>query len=353
MNELKLTLVLAIAFASMACGCKKKQPVAPTSKFGEVEKKAEAIAEKEKEPEKPKDYPEEVYGDPEIFKEPRFQFVMNIPGGEPIDEYIYSMAMDGTDIRRVISKDIMLADVLGIISNGSLPSRSPDNRYLVFLGYVRKPSFEHRVILIDLKERTSRVVDSRRNLIYRFLWTPDSKSFYYIDYNDDYMKLKYTIATKELQTTPDCKLGRAWISHDGKYFLKAAHESVEIASVETCKVLNKIRLPLFGSRDFNYNFDTSLVVHPVDYDKDKGTYIYMLTELQKNPKQIKFSALTSSNVIIGANRETVHYAKHTGNWNSDGWKLAHHNVKTCKTQDYEIPGRIKNISIFNITATKE
>lgn len=117
----------------------------------------------------------EIYGDPDIFDQPRIQFVWRGPKRDNAE--IWSVKIDGTDLRLAADAQLLYQgdEELGMHTHIT-PMRSPDNRYiLVNMHKVR--SFFH---LIDLKEGTSKKIhDSRGNLLISYPWVSDSQSFFY------------------------------------------------------------------------------------------------------------------------------------------------------------------------------
>jgi WD40 repeat protein len=120
-------------------------------------------------------YPEETYGDPEFAKSPRIQFLWNPvnpdskePGAEDPDT-IWSMKLDGTDIRRAISPKVLFG---GEVKDLHDVARSPDGRYIACTG--EDAQRDEIRCLIDLKEKTVRVISKMDGRAY-FNWTPDSR----------------------------------------------------------------------------------------------------------------------------------------------------------------------------------
>jgi len=117
-------------------------------------------------------YREEIYGDSEIFSEPRLQFTWRAPLE---DEYtIWSSTLDGSDLRRVVSPELLFK-FDGVIAH--LPVRSPDNRYLAvcmdtseYMGTAK--------LLFDLKEKTVTELGGG-SYVPHFAWASDSETLYY------------------------------------------------------------------------------------------------------------------------------------------------------------------------------
>jgi len=118
------------------------------------------------------EYQTEVWNDPDVLSTPRVQFTWAKPGlSDYKDVGIWSMRLDGSDIREVVSPELLFSTGGGVIqTNWSMP-RSPNNRYIaVKLG--------KQNLIIDLE--TKKVIELSRNMDWpSFQWLPDSSSLLY------------------------------------------------------------------------------------------------------------------------------------------------------------------------------
>jgi len=135
--------------------------------------------------------PDEVYGDAATFSTPRLQFVVRVK--ESGLQEIWSSRLDGTDVRRVVSAELINSPVRGAINRP--PVRSPDNRYIVY-SLATEDGIKKQ--LIDLKEKKVEVFAVGGG-IPSFQWTPDSRNIIFAlvggEYND---RVQYNLDTKQL-----------------------------------------------------------------------------------------------------------------------------------------------------------
>jgi len=113
---------------------------------------------------------EEVYGDPDIFDSPRIQFVHTNPETYKQDS-IWSVKTDGTDLRRVLSREQIFTDMNASIMD--TPRRSPDNRYIC-VTLDDRPNGFHKVVF-DLKTGQRDVI-IRHGKSKGFAWMNDSRT---------------------------------------------------------------------------------------------------------------------------------------------------------------------------------
>jgi len=135
------------------------------------------------------DIPDEVYGDAPTFNAPRLQFVVILK--ESGLQEIWSSRLDGTDVRRVVSAELVNSPVRGSINRP--PVRSPDNRHIVY-SLATEDGIKKQ--LIDLKEKQVEVFAVGGG-IPSFQWTPDSGNIIFAlvggEYND---RVQYSLDTK-------------------------------------------------------------------------------------------------------------------------------------------------------------
>jgi len=127
----------------------------------------------------------EIYGDPDIFDSPRFQFITRYPEGA--ESTIWSMKI-GTDIRQVLNKEEIYGDGSGSLNHA--PLRSPNNRYVAF----PLTGGGSNKIIFDLKTRERIVVGGYASFP-NMDWTPDSKKLI-LDLNGT---KEFNVETRELK----------------------------------------------------------------------------------------------------------------------------------------------------------
>ena len=159
MKRLLNTVLLLVVLLLAGCG----QPIPP--KFIKESKWSTSY-------EVHYEYQTEVWNDPDVLSTPRVQFTWARPGlSDYKDIGIWSMRLDGSDIREVVSPELLFSTGGGVIqTNWSMP-RSPNNRYIaVKLG--------KQNLIIDLE--TKKVIELSRNMDWpSFQWLPDSSSLLY------------------------------------------------------------------------------------------------------------------------------------------------------------------------------
>ncbi len=116
--------------------------------------------------------PEAPLDDKEFWKVPRVQFVWNKqkvnPSDQDYSDYVFSMKLDGSDIRLTAGPEQLLPE-----GNGDFYdiSRSPNNRYLAY------SSYSH--LLFDLKTNKRIVMTDQKGGPIAYLWSSDSNTVYF------------------------------------------------------------------------------------------------------------------------------------------------------------------------------
>ena len=169
-NKALTIIICSLLLLIYLSGCseQKKEPIESAVKEEVVKPQVEKV--KILRPQVP--YKEEIYGDPEIFSEPRLQFAWQAPKEE--NKTLWSTYLDGSDLRRVVSPELFFK-FDGVVMH--LPVRSPDNRYLA----VCMDTLEYMgtaKLLFDLKEKTVTELGGG-SYVPHFAWTSDSKTLYY------------------------------------------------------------------------------------------------------------------------------------------------------------------------------
>lgn len=156
----RAALLCACLVQALVPSCRDARRPAEAPARAPVEARAATLA----------DVPDEVWDDPATLKEPRLQFgAAVVPEGGP--RLVFSMRLDGSDVRRVAAPELLFADGAAFIKR--TPVRSPDRRYLAFETYRHDES--SRLVLLDLRTRTVRTIfDGRGDGVIE--WTPDGRS---------------------------------------------------------------------------------------------------------------------------------------------------------------------------------
>ena len=235
----------------------------PEGSGGQAHKEKFAVPEK---PPQKTVYKEEVYGDPDIFSEPRLQFVWQAPDEEK--DTIWSTRLNGSDLRRVLPPDLLFKRG-GIIFR--LPMRSPDNRYLAValdtsdvMGTVK--------ILFDLKEKTVTEL-GRGAFVPHFQWTSDSENLYY--YNEGGF-WKYNVKSKTNLETPVIYSMGLYILNDDR-FVALQHGYYTVYSKNRKKLFKKT---VSGG---------SIASTPFQTVASDGSMIFCLLDGKKTPLSIIFN----------------------------------------------------------------
>ncbi|MCX4027645.1 WD40 repeat domain-containing protein [Spartinivicinus marinus] len=120
---------------------------------------------------------EEDLDDPRQFDQPRIQFTMRRQDLDSLAKEVWSIKKDGTDLRRVASKEYLNQFEEGVIATAR-PVRSPNNRYLALMMTGKRFAYDP-IMLIDLKNDTAVTVEkeSRQEMYLNF--THDSKKLLY------------------------------------------------------------------------------------------------------------------------------------------------------------------------------
>ncbi len=100
----------------------------------------------------------EQWDDPDILSTPRLQFTWVKPGSEERDISIWTMRLDGTDLRQVVSVELMDTPTMGGTNSIVQFERSQNNRYIAFSLHTKRGGVERRII--DLKTKTVKIIDS-------------------------------------------------------------------------------------------------------------------------------------------------------------------------------------------------
>jgi len=306
----------------------------PKNEGSGMESPQERLTVPEKPPQKTV-YNEEIYGDPDIFSEPRLQFVWQAPTEEKYT--IWSTRLDGSDLRRVLPPDLLFTKG-GVIFH--LPMRSPDNRYLAVsldssevMGTIK--------MLFDLKEKTATEL-GRGAYVPDFQWTSDSRFLYY--YNDDGF-WKYDVKSKINHDTPVIYSRGLYILDDDR-FVALNDEGYSVYSKNGKKLFyTKIIEQNMGgiaSNRHTISKDGSLMYCMIAYNKKPFNMILKLS----NPSEVLFKSFDTNiaNPAFGPKNRKLYFSKGV---------VRALDIKTGKTtRVFRLPGRpIGDLSIINTTNT--
>ncbi len=178
--------------------------------YEQKQKEKEEAERKARENAKPFTYKKEVYGDKEVFKYQRLQFLWKYPDCEQERPGLWSIRLDGSDPRLVVEPELLFSNGVDGSINPA-PLRSPDNRYIVY-SVPANGTIEKR--LLDLKTRKIKVITTG-GFRPHFNWTPDSKHI--IFYTDPGL-MDYNVETGELKVRKHIPSAGLFLVKDGSEF---------------------------------------------------------------------------------------------------------------------------------------
>lgn len=275
--------------------------------------KKQTTAQEQEEPKELKEWemtfpPELPYDDKEFWAKSRIQFVWHRkkhPKDYPPDAEIYSINLDGSDIRLAASSEL----IGGPNGSGLLrePVRSPNNRYIAVGLGGGKRGFHKAIIDLKTKER---IIMVEGGAIPEFNWTPDSKNV--IFYVDDYMK-NYNIETRILTDRPIIYSLGIYLLNDGEIFLATDKEGYRLHQFDGT-LIEKVRIP--GLEMTERNLLSADSKHLI-FGYGRNSYIFdiidkkiVFTSQNKHQNHVKCSTLipgTNKLLYQGAWRE--HFAQ--------------------------------------------
>jgi hypothetical protein len=118
-------------------------------------------------------FQEEQWNDPEILSTTRLQFAWVKPGDKENETSLWSMRLDGSDLRQVASKELLDDPTNGAIDSRFPIVRSPNNRYVAFAVKTCFSCSERRILDLETKEVIVAPMGGNEP---DFQWMPDSKS---------------------------------------------------------------------------------------------------------------------------------------------------------------------------------
>ncbi len=276
----------------------------------------------------------EVYGDPEIFDQPRIQFSWQGPNREKPE--IWSVKVDGTDLRLAVDADLLYPNGVDLgMQPGFNTYRSPDNRYiLVMLAKyrVRYPAIH----IIDLKERTNTKIKSTdTTYLIRYPWVSDSKSFFYLRTIDDSLS-RYYLEDKKIETIKK--------TYSKSFYVQQTEEIInQIGSEDLIRLdfkgdeLEIIPLGNNVHREFHYINPNGTNYIFKNY---KGTYFVFMNNIKSAEK---LSSKGSPMILSGS--DSIIFSGY--NISSYSLKNKTENIIYEKYDDTKPNANMRNYSIFN------
>jgi hypothetical protein len=119
------------------------------------------------------EFQEEQWNDPEVLSTMRLQFIWVKPGDKSNVSSLWSMRVDGTDLRQVASAELLDTPTAGAIDASFPIVRSPNNRYVAFAVKTCFSCSERRILDLETKEVIVAPMGGNNP---DFHWMPDSKS---------------------------------------------------------------------------------------------------------------------------------------------------------------------------------
>ena len=118
-------------------------------------------------------FQEEQWNDPEVLSTMRLQFIWVKPGDKSNVSSLWSMRVDGSDLRQVASAELLDTPTAGAIDARFPIVRSPNNRYVAFAVKTCFSCSERRILDLETKEVIVAPMGGNEP---DFQWMPDSKS---------------------------------------------------------------------------------------------------------------------------------------------------------------------------------
>jgi len=178
-------------------------------------------------------YPDERWDDPDTQREARLQFVWAAPDEKTPS--IFSIKLDGTDIRRVIGPERLFTGEAKHLRQ--TPARSPNRRFVACIG--DDAQGDELRFLVDLKTRSVRTLMKATNPT-ALTWTPDSRRLLF--YGDDKL-WQYDLEKGALNAQP-ANIGPYGLHlvDGGRRFVALREGAAELRDPEG-KLLKRIELP--------------------------------------------------------------------------------------------------------------
>jgi hypothetical protein len=182
-------------------------------------------------------FQEEQWNDPDVLSTPRIQFSWQAPedGGE---RSIWSMRLDGTDLRQVVSAELVDTPKPGGIDPRLPFVRSPNNRYVAVAVRTCFSCSERRIIDLETKEV---IVAPMGGNNADFQWMPDSKSILFNAEGLVHFNLETRKGEKiNKRFRKDGRWGFWYLIEDGTKIIVSIDDTGYIYDFETGKLLDEI-----------------------------------------------------------------------------------------------------------------
>ena len=294
----------------------------------------------------------EVWNDPEIQSYPRAQFLWKAPGREIAT--IWSMRLDGTDLRETADEELLSIPKLGNYSSGTPYVRSPSGRYLAI---VRVLGLSKQKRVIDLEERkvdllsgdatTSSAGDTK------FVWVND-----HIVLFDNYSRLKsFNVLTKDIIDLANEPEFKHLTIHD--YFVRDSRNPIATNSIHK-------ELILFTKQGrFIYDYQTRALIGELNkvghsLSKDGNHWIVPVFGSKARaplggPRVYKFDEVSASTSLGSFGEDTNHDPMIIDDINTlyskgpNGVRVAR--LNDPKVIDYTLPeNNIRNFAIYSYSS---
>ena len=269
---LLLLLLLAAGLSLSACSSSNDDSARPGQKSESLQEDQQRLGEES--------IPDEVYGDTATFSTPRLQFLVMLK--ESGLQEIWSSRLDGTDVRRVVSAELVNSPIRGAINRPAV--RSPDNRYIVY-SIATKDGIRKQ--LIDLKEKKVEVFAVGGG-IPSFQWTPDSRNIIFAlvggKYND---RVQYSLDTKKITKKKHMKnSGGVYLIPHNMHFIAMTYDGFAEYDFDG----NLIREVKLAERIMAYPFyDVSRSGDFVFYGDNRGNHLINAVSPENVLVSVKYS----------------------------------------------------------------
>lgn len=205
----------------------------------------------------PQAYPQERCADPETFSQPRLQFTWQAPGDA--ERGIFSMRLDGSDLRRVVSAEHLARAGVRVITD--TPVRSPDRRYVAGVGYDAQE--DQLRFLVDLETGAVRTMMPKTYGQAFINWTPDSRS---VLFYGDLELWQYDVRTGQRTKLPMIYSRGLHLVDGGKRFLAVQKDHLGLFD-RRGKRLRRTPLPFELTNEYALSPDGELLLYRESWEK--------------------------------------------------------------------------------------
>lgn len=257
------------------------------------------------------DFPlEEPLDNKEFWSKTRIMFTWHtrqMVNGEKMNtRMILSANLDGTDIRKVLTTELLMGDNEADMMHK--PARSPNNRYLIaYMSGPGKKEGSYKV-LYDLKNMTSEII-AYGGSAPDFNWAPDSENIYF--YNNGDLK-KYNIVTKIMSDMPMIYSsgGQLFLRNNGKTFVAARDSQLQFNDIKGNRIKNvdfptkrgdsELHVLSTDGRYLYYRDDEGQIV-----DTLQQQLVYSYPSFDKSPRYMVFNPYTNEAIFRLKNKGLV------------------------------------------------